>query len=260
MDGDITIGTAYLRTPWGIGPTYQITEPSERGTLLTDPEILPDLYREAALRGWQLTAHCVGDAAMDSLLNSYTYTQFKADIRQRRCLIGNATFAAVQNWGKCRELGVGAEVQPAWLYKDGANIAKTLGTNRMKLFMPLKSWLERGLTVGGGSDHTAGLDSLTSSNPWNPWLGMWITLTRETQQGTFITPEECLTREQAIRLYTINNAYLHFEDGKKGSIEPGKLADFILIDRDILKCPVEDVKDTKVLLTMVGGKIVWETK
>jgi predicted amidohydrolase YtcJ len=73
-------------------------------------------------------------------------------------------------------------------------------------------------------------------------------------------PEEALTREQAVRLYTINNAYLHHEENEKGSLEPGKLADLIVIDRDVLTCPVDDIRDTKVLLTIVGGKVVYERK
>jgi predicted amidohydrolase YtcJ len=260
LDGGMLIGTAYMRTPWGIGPTYQITEPAYRGILYTDPEILPDLYREAAMRGWQLTAHCTGDAAMDVLLNVYQYTQFKTNITKRRFLITHANFQTAQNWKKCQDLGIGADMQPAWLYKDGFSLMKTLGGTRMKMFMPLKTWFEKGLIIGGGSDHMIKLDSLDGTNPWNPWLGMWVTLTRETDQGTFINPEECLTREQAIRFYTINNAYINFEEQQKGSLETGKFADLIMIDRDILKCPVDDVKGTKVLLTMVGGKVVWQAK
>jgi predicted amidohydrolase YtcJ len=260
MDGGMLIGTAYMRTPWGIGPTYQITEPAYRGILYTDPEILPGLYLEAAQRGWQLTAHCVGDAAMDSLLNAYKYIQFKTNITQRRFLITHANFQTKQNWSECQKLGISADMQPVWLYKDGDSLMQTLGENRMRLFLPFKSWFDHGLTIGGGSDHMVKLDSVDSTNPWNPWLGMWVTLARETTGGQVIDPEEKLTREQAIRFYTINNCYLNFEEDIKGSLETGKYADLILIDRDIAKCPVKDVRDTKVLMTMVGGKIVWEAK
>ena len=69
-------------------------------------------------------------------------------------------------------------------------------------------------------------------------------------------PEQCLTREEAIRFYTINNCYLNFEEHKKGSLEAGKYADLIMVDRDVLHCPVDDVRSTKVLMTMVGGKVV----
>jgi predicted amidohydrolase YtcJ len=102
------------------------------------------------------------------------------------------------------------------------------------------------------------LDSLDATNPWNPWLGMWVALTRQTERGGVHNPSERLTREQALRFYTINNAQLNFEEHQKGSLERGKYADLILVDRDITKCPVNDVRNTQVLLTMVGGKVVWE--
>ena len=75
-----------------------------------------------------------------------------------------------------------------------------------------------------------------------------------------LTPDERLTREQAIRLYTINNAYLTHEEKEKGSLEVGKDGDFIVIDRDVLTCPVKEVRDVKVLTTVVGGKVVYERK
>jgi len=85
-----------------------------------------------------------------------------------------------------------------------------------------------------------------------------VAVTRQTERGGIDKPQEQLTREQAVRFYTLNNARLNFEERMKGSLEPGKLADLIMIDRDILKCPPEKIRGTKVLLTMVGGKIVWD--
>ena len=89
--------------------------------------------------------------------------------------------------------------------------------------------------------------SLRSINPYNPFLGMWITLTRQprwTDQP--LHPEQRISREQAIRLCTINNAYVMFEEKQKGSLEKGKLADFIVLDRDILTCPVDEIRDILV--------------
>ena len=102
------------------------------------------------------------------------------------------------------------------------------------------------------------LDSLAATNPWNPWLGMWIATTRQMEHGGVHQPQERLTREQALRFYTINCAKLNFEEKKKGSLEPGKFADLIMLDRDVCRCDVEEVRQTKVLMTMVDGKIVWE--
>ena len=80
-------------------------------------------------------------------------------------------------------------------------------------------------------------DPLDSTNPWSPWLGIWETLTRKLERGGVLEPTEALTREEAIRLYTINNAYLAKEEKVKGSLETGKLADFIIVDRDVLDLP-----------------------
>lgn len=258
LDGGMLIGTAYMREPWGASEIYQITDPSYRGLLNVKPELLNPLYLEAAKQGWQLTAHCTGEGSPDVLLACYENIQKEIDIRQRRFLITHANFQSAENFEKCQRLGICADIQPAWLYKDGASLLKILGSRRMKSFQPLRTWMMKGLIIGGGSDHMVQLDSIDSTNPWNPWLGMWIAISRQTERGGVDKPEERLSREQAIRFYTLNNAYLNFEEKKKGSLEPGKFADLILIDRNPLKCSVAEIPSTKVLLTMVGGKIVWK--
>src|SRR5207244_13157288 len=115
-------------------------------------------------------------------------------------------------------------------------------------------------TIGGGSDHTIKYEPLKATNPWSPWLGIQTAVTRVIESGQVLVPDECLTREQALRLYTINNAYLHHEEKEKGTLEPGKLGDLIVIDRDLLTCPVDEVKDVKVRFTVVAGKVVYEMK
>ena len=102
------------------------------------------------------------------------------------------------------------------------------------------------------------IGSFRSINQYNPFLGMWITLTRQprwTDQA--LHPEQRLTREQAIRFYTINNAYLTFEENQKGSLEKGKLADFIVLDKNILTCPTDAVKEIEVEQTYLGGKLIY---
>jgi len=258
LDGGMLIGTAFMREPWGTGDTYQITDPHYRGILNVKPELLNPLYLEAAKRGWQLTAHCTGEASMDVLLNCYEAIQQQMDIRHRRFEICHANFQSKQNLTRCMDLGIVADMQPAWLYKDGASLVKTLGKKRMQWFQPLKTWMDHGLNIGAGSDHMVILDSFAATNPWNPWLGMWVALTRQTERGEVHNPSESLTREQVVRFYTINNARLNFEETKKGSLEAGKYADLILIDRDITTCPVDHVRQTKVVWTMVGGKMVYQ--
>ncbi len=260
IDGDPNIGTAYLRTPYGIGPEFDITELAYRGEQKQDSYLLPQFYGEAAQRGWQLAGHAAGDAALDFLLNAYQKVQFSQDIHARRFLILDSAFQAAQDWQRAKDLGVGVVLEPGDLYQDGSNLMKTLGASRLTEFVMFKGWFDRGITAGGASGHLAGLDSHTAVNPWSPWLGIWTTLTRETKEGEVIKAEEQLNREQALRLYTINNAWLNFQETNKGSLEPGKLADLIVVDTDVMKCPVDQIRNTRVLLTMVDGKVVWEAK
>ncbi len=260
VDGEVAFGSAYLRTPYGIGPTFLITEPAYRGVVHVDHEIFPDFYREAALRGWQLSGRAQGDAAADTILNTFRYAGFKTNITESRFIVNQSVFFPAEDWSQCRQLGVGLRVEPALLYRDGFVLTKVLGEKRMRGYLPLKSAFENNVIVGAGSGHHARLDCLDSNPPWNPWFGMWTAITRQTDQITFVNPDECLTREQAVRLYTFNNAWLANEESVKGSLEPGKLADLIVLDRNILTCPANDVKDTKVLLTMLNGNIVWEQK
>ncbi|MFO0825613.1 MAG: amidohydrolase [Gemmataceae bacterium] len=258
-DGGMLNGTAYMRKPWPKGDTYQVTEDDYRGLLFAKTEQLQMVCEEAAKRKWAVTSHTAGEGAMDVLLDAYETADRITPIKDLRFCITHANFPSQHNLERCKKLGVCADVQPAWLYKDGHTLLKVLGPERMRWFQPYKSWMEY-TTIGGGSDHMLRFDPLDSTNPWSPWLGVWATLTRKLERGGVLEPSEALTREQAIRLYTINNAYLGREEKEKGSLEPGKLADLIIVDRDVLTCPVDDVKDTKVLLTLVGGKVVHEKK
>jgi predicted amidohydrolase YtcJ len=255
LDGGMLNGTAYMRQPWPPGETYQITEKDYRGLLFIPPKQLTMVVEEAARRKWQMTAHTAGEGGMDVLLDAYEEVNRLVPIRALRFCITHANFPSKRNLERCKDLGVCADVQPAWLYKDGHTLAKVLGPERIRWFQPYKTWLEY-TVIGGGSDHMLRYDSLESTNPWNPWLGLWVALKRQTERGGVLVPEERLTREQALRLYTINNASLNHEEKLKGSLEVGKLGDLILIDRDVLSCPVDDVRHTKVLLTVVGGKVV----
>ena len=206
-----------------------------------------------------MTSHTAGEAAMDVLLDAYEKVDRKISIKDRRWCITHANFPSPRNLERCRTLGVCADVQHAWLYKDGTSLLNLLGPERLRWFQPYKSWMEH-TTIGGGSDHMVKTDSLRATNPWNPWLGIWVTLTRRTERGQVLFPEERLTREQAIRLYTINNAYLTHEEDAKGSLEVGKLGDLIIVDRDPLTCAVNDLLDTTVLKTVVGGRVVYSAE
>jgi predicted amidohydrolase YtcJ len=259
LDGGMLNGSAYMRQPWPRGETYQITQDDYRGLLFIQPDQLKTVVEEGTKRKWQVTAHCAGEGGMDVLLDAYEAANKSVPVKDLRHCITHANFPSQRNLERCKELGVCADVQPAWLYKDGHTLLKVLGPDRMRWFQPYKSWLKY-TTVGGGSDHMLRYDPLDSTNPWSPWLGIWIALTRTLERGGVLRPDEALTREQALRLYTINNAYLHKEEARKGSLEVGKLGDIIIVDRDVTTCPIADVRGTKVTYTIVGGEVVFERK
>jgi predicted amidohydrolase YtcJ len=259
LDGGMLNGTAFMREPWGVGETYQITEPDYRGLLFVEPEILATIAEEAARRGWQMTAHCAGEAGMDRLLAAYLHADRTVGIRHRRWLITHANFTSAANLKLCAELGVAADLQPAWLWKDTRTLLKVLGQRRMEWFHPYRKWLDAGITIGGGSDHMIRLDSMLSTNPWDPWLGIWVAVTRQTEGAGILNADQRLSRIEALRFYTTGSAWLHFDEKDKGTIERGKLADMILVDRDPLTCPDDRLAGTRVLWTMVGGRLVFQS-
>lgn len=156
------------------------------------------------------------------------------------------------------KLGIVADLQPAWLFLDGATLRKQFGDKRTEYFQPYRALFDSNVIVGGGSDHMQKVGGFRSVNPYNPFLGMWITLTRQPRWTDVpLHPNQRITREQALRLYTINNAFLTFEENEKGSLEKGKLADFVVLEKDFLTCPLDEVKDLQVAETWLGGRRVY---
>src|SRR5262249_43832689 len=152
LDGGMLKGTAYMRDPWPQGPTHQIVGDGHRGPPLGPPGPLQMVVEEAAKRRWQVTAHTAGEGAMDVLLDAYDLVNRQTPIKEHRFCITHANFPSRENLERCKRLGVCADVQPAWLWKDGATLARVLGDKRIRWFQPYKSWLEY-TTIGGGSDH-----------------------------------------------------------------------------------------------------------
>jgi predicted amidohydrolase YtcJ len=115
-----------------------------------------------------------------------------------------------------------------------------------------------GVVAGGGSDHMIRFDPRLATNPYHPFLGMWIAITRKVVDGNILNSEQRITRMEALKMWTWNGAYLMFEEREKGSIETGKLADLAVISKDYAKCSEDEIKDIEVLRTVVGGKVVYD--
>lgn len=259
LDGGMLTGSAYMREPWGVSQIYSITDPEYRGVLFIPPERLLPIVRTTVELGLQYTAHSVGDGAVHALLAAYEEVNKSLPVRGTRPSLTHSNFMSQEAIDKMVELGVVADIQPAWLYLDARTLTAQFGYDRLSYFQPLASIFSAGAIAGGGSDHMQKVGSLRAINPYNPFLGMATAITRRGRwfDGQ-LHPEQALSRKQAIRLYTINNAYILFLDDQLGTLEPGKLADLIILDRDLLTCPEEEIVGTQVLATYLGGKTIYQ--
>jgi predicted amidohydrolase YtcJ len=261
LDGGMLTGSAYMREPWGVSQVYSITDPKYRGVLFIPKERLLPIVKTTLECGLQFTAHSQGDGAVHTLLDVYEELDKTWPVRQKRPCITHSSFMSAEAVQKVAKLGVVLDLQPAWLYLDTRTLVGHFGYDRLRFFQPLHSLFQAGAMIGGGSDHMQKIGSIRSVNPYNPFLAMWVTVTRKAKgyEGT-LHPEQALSRKEAIRFYTANNAYLLFQEKETGSIEAGKLADLVVLDTDILKCPVDEIRNTRVLQTYVAGKLVFERR
>jgi predicted amidohydrolase YtcJ len=262
LDGGMTIGTAYQRYPYGSfgKQLYGKTNPDDRGQLFIDPQKLTAVMRVARDRGWQLTTHDQGGGAVDTWLDTLEALDREKPIRESRSFVMHASFQSPEAIARMKKMGVLADTQSQWLYKDAPALEKVFGHPGMRYFFPLRSYLNAGIVVAAGSDHMIGHDKNKAVNPYNPFLSMWIMVARKTDRGEVLYPEEKITRAEALKTHTIWGAYMMFSEKSKGSLEAGKLADAVVIDRDLLTCPEDQMKDVEPVMTVIDGKVVWEKR
>ncbi|MDE0125851.1 MAG: amidohydrolase [Bryobacterales bacterium] len=247
LDGGTLLGSSYMPEPYG-----ESTEVDG----FDDPGDLAEIVGLAARLGWQMTAHTTGGGSTDILLDAYERVDRDLPIAGRRFTITPANFLSEEAIRRAARLGVVAGMQPAWYHYDGPALAGVLGPERMARLQPYRSIIDAGVVVAGGSDHMIKSDARQAINPYDPFFGMWIAVTRIAADGSVRNPEQRVTREEALRMWTLNAAYLSFEEDVKGSLEPGKYADFAVLDRDILECSEESLRGTQVLETVLGGRTV----
>lgn len=261
-DGGILTGTGYLREPWGdkAQHIFGFEDKTYQGVLNYSRAQILSIVSAANELGWGFAAHATGGGSVDLLLDVFEEVNHSKPINGKRFSIIHGNFYTKEAIRRMSELGVCANAQPAWFYKDADAMLSILGEERMETFHPNRSMQKAGVIINGGSDHMVKLDANASINPYNPFLAIWTMVTRKTEKGNVIMPSEAITREDALKTYTINNAYSSFEEAIKGSIEPGKLADFAVLSDDILTCPVDQIKNIQSELTIVGGKIVYDRK
>jgi predicted amidohydrolase YtcJ len=262
VDGGTMYGTSYVREPYP--PTsfelYRNTDPTYRGSLRPGitPEGLKNSIRTGHRLGWQMSTHVTGDAGVDVVLDAVEAAHADSPITNRRFTLIHAYFPNPETAARAARLGVAVDTQPTWYYKDGDSLSRALGTPRLESFIGLNVWKQAGVKVALNADHMQGFDPITSLNPYHPFLAMQIAVARKTEGGQVIGPQQRISREDALRMTTIDAAWLSFDETKKGSIEVGKFGDLAMLSDDYLTVDEDRIDDIRSVVTVVGGKVVYE--
>jgi hypothetical protein len=236
MDGSLGARTAALFEPY-------TDEPSTKGLLLMPLEKLVEKAKTAHLNGSQIAIHAIGDLAIENVLNSYQEALKAKPRKDHRHRIEHCEILTASQIERIKELGIIPAMQPNFVGEwagPGGMYEQRLGPERNRLNNPYRTLLDEGITVCFGSD----------GMPFNPIYGLWSAVNHGIKESR-------VSLVEAVKCYTLNGAYASFEEDLKGSIEPGKLADIAVIDSDLTKTPPEEIKDAKVYMTLVNGKILY---
>jgi len=247
-DGSLGSRTAYFFEPF-------LDQPDNRGLLSDTMQPLSrtrEYLARADAAGMQVCIHAIGDAAISTVLDLYAEVEKADGPRDRRWRIEHAQHMAAKDFDRFAALGVIASVQPYHAIDDGRWAEARIGHDRASRTYAFRTFRDHGVRLAFGTDWPVA--------PLNPMLTLYAATTRATLDdrnpgGWF--PEQKLSIEEAIEAYTLGSAYAEFQEHEKGSITPGKLADFVLLSEDVLKLPAADLRRVRVLRTWVGGAEVY---
>ena len=220
------------------------------GSSRISEEALQRQIDEAFSAGWPVGIHTTGDRGIDIVASAVEAGIEKAGGPPGRCHLIHVYFPTDRALDIASRHDLAVAAQPTFIRTWGETVRTFVGQGHAESFVPLRKLLDRGLIVGGGAD---------SPVTWhNPWVGIYAAATRETEGGRALGPEQRITVEEALRCYTLGSAAILEQEELCGSIEVGKVADFTVIDRDILLIDPEQIPGTRVLKTIVGGEMAYE--
>jgi predicted amidohydrolase YtcJ len=198
--------------------------------------------------GWRPAIHITGDGSLDKVLDAYEAANAVSSIVGKRWVVEHIPYTQPDQMDRMARLGVlvSAQIQA---YGGTQGSARTLGEARANRMVPIREFLDHKLMVSAGSDWPGETN--------NPFVNIQFYVTRKAENGSDAGPEQKVSRQEALRMETVNNAYFTFEEDAKGSLEPGKLADFLILSDDILTVPEDKIDEIKPLATYVGGKKVY---
>jgi hypothetical protein len=247
-DGSLGSSTAFFFGPF-------TDDPKNRGLLSDEMQSLPavrDRFIKADAAGLQLCIHAIGDRGISTTLDLFSEVVKANGERDRRLRIEHSQHLAAKDFARYADLGVIASVQPYHAIDDGRWADKRIGPDRATRTYAFRTLLNSHVRLAFGTDWFVA--------PLNPMETIYAAVTRATLDGKHPEgwqPQEKLTVAEAVEAYTMGSAYAEFQDNVKGSITPGKLADFVILSDDIFTISKEGIKDVKVLKTVVGGKITF---
>ena len=230
--------------PWGESGTF-------RGVNTMAQAPYTDVVKELNRLGWRVATHAVGDAAIDEVLSAYEVANAERSIVGKRWTIEHGFIPQSDQFPRMKALDLVISAQDH-LYLAGPSLVRYWGAQRAAWTTPMRAYLDRHFIVAGGTD--------SSVVRYPPLWVIYHFVTRDTISGGVLGPDQRISRQEALRVETINNAYLTFEEAMKGSIEPGKLADLVVLPEDILTCPDKHIQQMRVSMTMVGGRIAYERR
>jgi predicted amidohydrolase YtcJ len=238
------------------GPTAATREPytsdsDDSGIAYWGQEQLDDLMGRAHRAGWQCTVHAVGDRGIEQTLDAMARAQIEFPRENLRHRIEHCGITPLDLQARVIAQGIVPAMQPAFFWEFGDGYIRNYGRHRADVMFPAKSLIAAGVRVAGSSDAPV--------TDYRPLFGIEQALTRATMSGDVCGPEERVDLETALRMHTINGAYASFEEDEKGSIEPGKLADLVVLSQDLRSVPATELRDLPVAMTWVGGELVYET-
>jgi predicted amidohydrolase YtcJ len=245
-DGGMTLKTAMMRD------AYPDSHDDYHGIAQVTPERLKQLVSIANLRGWRVGVHVVGDLGVDQVLDAFEAADKEKSIKDRRFVLIHASLIRPEQMERARRVGARIDFQNAFMWDKAATVARFLGRPTADRAVPTRTLIEKmGLeNLGAGTDFPV--------NPLNPFLTMYIMVTRKDPAGQVYGASEAIGREQALRLYTSAASRYMFEETRKGTLEAGKLADLVVLSADFMTVPDDQIKDITADMTMVGGKIVFQ--
>jgi predicted amidohydrolase YtcJ len=219
-----------------------------RGLQTMPPDRFNEMVKLYNRLGWRVFTHAVGDAAIDEVLAGYEAANADASIAGKRWGIEHAFIGRADHLPRMKRLGLFLSLQDH-LYLAGPSLVKYWGTQRAFLTTPVKMYLDAGLPVSGGTD--------SSVVPYSPLWVIYHFVTRDTISGGPMGVDQKISREDALRMVTRNHWYLTFEENTKGIIAPGRFADMVVLPEDIMTIPAKRIEQMRVMMTMVGGKVVY---